>query len=83
MVIMLLMLEETSVMVLMELLKDTVPPGVINVVTGYGEEAGAALASSKRIAKVAFTGSTETGSSILHCAAENLIPATMELGGKV
>ena len=72
-----------SIMVLMDLLKDIVPPGVINVVTGYGEEAGAALASSKGIAKIAFTGSTDTGSSILHCAAENLIPTTLELGGKV
>lgn len=72
----------TSIMALIDLIKDVVPPGVINVVTGYGEEAGAALASSKRIAKVAFTGSTDTGSAILHAAANNLIPATVELGGK-
>lgn len=72
----------TSIMVLMELIKDVLPPGVINVVTGFGEEAGKALASSSRIAKVAFTGSTDTGSAILHEAANNLIPATMELGGK-
>lgn len=72
----------TSIMVVMDLIKDVVPPGVLNVVTGYGEEAGAALANSKRIAKVAFTGSTETGASILHAAAKNLIPASMELGGK-
>ncbi|KAL7532479.1 hypothetical protein ACHAXR_004650 [Thalassiosira sp. AJA248-18] len=61
----------TSIMVLMELIKEVVPPGVTNVVTGYGEEAG-----------IAFTSSTETGASILHNTADNLIPATLELGGK-
>ena len=55
---------------------------VINVVTGYGAEAGVALASSKGIAKVGFTGSTATGTAVLQAAADNLIPATMELGGK-
>lgn len=72
----------TSIMVLMDLIKDVLPPGVLNVVTGYGEDAGAALAGHKNIAKIAFTGSTVTGTSILHGAANNLIPATMELGGK-
>merc|ERR1740130_959874 len=72
----------TSIMVLMDLIKDAVPPGVINVVTGYGIEAGDALASSDGIAKLAFTGSTATGKSILKDAADSLIPATMELGGK-
>lgn len=72
----------TSIMVLMELIKDVLPPGVLNVVTGYGNEAGAALAQSKRIAKIAFTGSTDTGAAILHNAADNLIPASLELGGK-
>lgn len=72
----------TSIMVLMELIKDVVPPGVINVVTGYGAEAGKALAESTGIAKIAFTGSTATGTAILSAAAANLIPATMELGGK-
>lgn len=72
----------TSIMALMELLKDVIPAGVVNVVTGYGIEAGSALASSKGIAKVGFTGSTATGTNVLKAAADNLIPATMELGGK-
>eukprot|EP00811_Abedinium_folium_P001625 NODE_11490_length_1283_cov_9.074394.p1 GENE.NODE_11490_length_1283_cov_9.074394~~NODE_11490_length_1283_cov_9.074394.p1 ORF type:complete len:319 (-),score=100.10 NODE_11490_length_1283_cov_9.074394:327-1247(-) len=69
-------------MALMELIKDEVPPGVINVVTGFGDEAGVALATSKGIAKLAFTGSTATGGKILHSAADNMIPTTLELGGK-
>ena len=69
-------------MALMELLQDVVPPGVINVVTGYGAEAGSALAKSKGIAKLGFTGSTDTGKAILKEAAESLIPVTLELGGK-
>ncbi|PLC49134.1 aldehyde dehydrogenase [Pollutimonas subterranea] len=71
-----------SILVLMELVGDLFPAGVINVVNGYGKEAGQALATSKRIAKLAFTGSTPTGKHILHAAAENLIPSTVELGGK-
>ena len=71
-----------SIMVLMETIGDLLPEGVVNVVTGYGKEAGHALATSKRIAKVAFTGSTPVGKQILHAAADNLIPATVELGGK-
>jgi aldehyde dehydrogenase len=71
-----------SIMALMELVKDEIPPGVLNVVTGFGSEAGDALAKSKRIAKVAFTGSTATGTKILKSAADNMIPATLELGGK-
>jgi aldehyde dehydrogenase len=55
---------------------------VLNIVNGYGEEAGQALATSKRIAKIAFTGSTPVGSHIMKCAAENIIPSTVELGGK-
>src|SRR3546814_10652637 len=66
----------------MELIGDMFPPGVINIVNGYGTEAGQALATSKRIAKLAFTGSTPIGKHILHAAAENLIPSTVELGGK-
>jgi len=58
------------------------PPGVVNIVNGYGMEAGQALATSTRIAKIAFTGSTPVGSKILKCAAENIIPSTVELGGK-
>ena len=72
----------TSVIALMELIGDILPAGVLNIVTGFGAEAGAALATSKRIAKLSFTGSTETGRKVLHNAAENIIPVTMELGGK-
>jgi aldehyde dehydrogenase len=72
----------TSIMVLMELIGDILPPGVLNVVTGFGPEAGKPLASSKRVAKVSFTGETTTGRLIMQYASENLIPVTMELGGK-
>ncbi|NLY65630.1 MAG: aldehyde dehydrogenase [Alcaligenaceae bacterium] len=71
-----------SIMVLAELVGDIFPPGVINIVNGFGKEAGNALATNTRIAKIAFTGSTATGKHILHAAAENLIPSTVELGGK-
>lgn len=71
-----------SIMVLMELIADLLPPGVLNIVNGFGREAGMPLASSKRIAKIAFTGSTATGRVIAQAAATNLIPATLELGGK-
>jgi len=71
-----------SILKFMELIGDLLPPGVLNVVNGFGREAGEALATSKRIAKIAFTGSTPTGSHILKCAAENIIPSTVELGGK-
>lgn len=71
-----------SIMVLMEVIGDLLPPGTVNIVTGFGQEAGAALASSTRIAKVAFTGSTPVGKQILRNAADTLIPATVELGGK-
>jgi len=72
----------TSIMVLMELIADVVPPGVLNVVTGFGVEAGKPLASSNRVSKVSFTGETTTGRLIMQYASENLIPVTMELGGK-
>ncbi|MDO9553422.1 aldehyde dehydrogenase family protein [Rhodonellum sp.] len=72
----------TSIMVLMELIGHVLPPGVLNVVTGFGPEAGKPLASSPRIAKVSFTGETTTGRLIMQYASENLIPVTMELGGK-
>lgn len=72
----------TSIMVMMDLIKDVLPPGVLNVVTGYGEEAGVGLTSSKKIAKLAFTGATTTGKLIMKAAADSLIPVTMELGGK-
>ena len=71
-----------SILVMMEIIGDLLPAGVLNVVNGYGAEAGQALATSKRIAKIAFTGSTPVGSHILKCAAENIIPSTVELGGK-
>ncbi|MFV9682680.1 aldehyde dehydrogenase family protein [Pseudomonas sp. NY15367] len=71
-----------SITVLIELVGDLLPPGVLNIVQGFGREAGEALATSKRIAKIAFTGSTPVGSHILKCAAENIIPSTVELGGK-
>jgi aldehyde dehydrogenase len=71
-----------SIMVMAELINDLLPPGVLNIVNGYGREAGVALASSKRIAKIAFTGSTATGRAIAQAAAANLIPSTLELGGK-
>jgi aldehyde dehydrogenase len=71
-----------SIMVLAELIADLLPPGVLNIVNGYGREAGMPLANSKRIAKIAFTGSTATGRVIAQAAASNLIPATLELGGK-
>ena len=71
-----------SITVLLELVGDLLPAGVLNVVHGFGREAGEALATSKRIAKIAFTGSTPVGSHILKCAAENIIPSTVELGGK-
>jgi len=71
-----------GISVLVELIGDLLPPGVLNVVQGYGREAGEALATSKRIAKIAFTGSTPVGSHIMKCAAENIIPSTVELGGK-
>ena len=72
----------TSIMVLMELIQDILPPGVLNVVTGFGVEAGKPLATSSRVAKVAFTGETTTGRLIMQYASQNLIPVTMELGGK-
>ena len=71
-----------SIMVLMELLQDLIPAGVVNVVNGFGLEAGKPLASSPRVQKVSFTGETTTGRLIMQYAAENLIPVTMELGGK-
>ena len=71
-----------SIMVLVELIKDLLPPGVLNVVNGFGLEAGKPLASSTRIAKIAFTGETTTGRLIMQYASQNIIPCTLELGGK-
>ena len=72
----------TSIMCFLELIADILPAGVLNVVTGFGPEAGKPLATSPRIAKVSFTGETTTGRLIMQYASENLIPVTMELGGK-
>ena len=71
-----------SVMAFMELIADILPSGVVNVVNGFGVEAGKPLASSPRVAKVAFTGETTTGRLIMQYASQNLIPVTLELGGK-
>src|SRR5580765_5412162 len=71
-----------SIMVLMDIIGDLLPPGVLNVVNGFGVEAGKPLAQNKRIAKIAFTGETTTGRLIMQYASENLIPVTLELGGK-
>ncbi|WP_448191158.1 aldehyde dehydrogenase [Azospirillum sp. sgz301742] len=71
-----------GILVLMDLIADLLPPGVLNVVNGFGVEAGKPLATSKRISKVAFTGETSTGRLIMQYASENIIPVTLELGGK-
>ncbi|MGB0126306.1 MAG: aldehyde dehydrogenase family protein [Rhodocyclaceae bacterium] len=71
-----------SILILAGLIADLLPPGVLNIVNGFGREAGLPLATSRRIAKIAFTGSTTTGRVIAQAAANNLIPATLELGGK-
>ncbi|MDQ0300492.1 aldehyde dehydrogenase [Salibacterium salarium] len=71
-----------SIHVLLELIQDLLPPGVLNVVNGFGVEAGKPLASNSRIAKIAFTGETTTGRLIMQYASENIIPVTLELGGK-
>jgi aldehyde dehydrogenase len=71
-----------SILVLAELIADLLPPGVLNIVNGFGLEAGKPLASSNRIAKIAFTGETTTGRLIMQYASQNLIPVTLELGGK-
>lgn len=71
-----------SIMLVMELIQDLLPPGVLNVVQGFGVEAGKPLAQNSRISKVAFTGETTTGRLIMQYASENIIPVTLELGGK-
>ncbi|TCO83403.1 aldehyde dehydrogenase [Plasticicumulans lactativorans] len=71
-----------SILVLAELIQDILPAGTLNIVNGFGREVGAALATSKRIAKIAFTGSTATGRLVMQYATENIIPVTLELGGK-
>ena len=71
-----------SILVVIELIADLLPPGTLNVVNGFGLEAGKPLASSSRIAKIAFTGETTTGRLIMQYASQNIIPVTLELGGK-
>ena len=71
-----------TIMLFAELVADILPPGVLNVVQGFGVEAGKPLAQNRRVAKVAFTGETTTGRLIMQYASENLIPVTLELGGK-
>ncbi len=71
-----------SILVVVDLIADLLPPGVLNVVNGFGLEAGKPLASSNRIAKIAFTGETTTGRLIMQYASQTLIPVTLELGGK-
>jgi len=71
-----------SILVLMEIIGDLLPPGVLNIINGFGLEAGKPLASSSRISKIAFTGVTTTGRLIIQYASHNLIPVTLELGGK-
>ncbi|WP_042478547.1 aldehyde dehydrogenase [Bacillus ndiopicus] len=71
-----------SILVVMELIADLLPPGVVNIVNGFGLEAGKPLASSTRIGKIAFTGETTTGRLIMQYASQNIIPVTLELGGK-
>ena len=71
-----------SLLVVMEIIADLLPVGVLNIVNGFGVEAGAPLASSPRIAKIAFTGETTTGRLIMQYASQNIIPVTLELGGK-
>ena len=71
-----------SILVLAELIQDLLPPGVLNIVNGYGVEVGRPLATNPRIAKIAFTGSTAVGQQIMQYATENIIPVTLELGGK-
>src|SRR5471030_2592574 len=71
-----------SILCLMELIEDILPPGVLNIVNGFGLEAGKPLASSPRVNKVAFTGETTTGRLIMQYASQNIIPVTLELGGK-
>lgn len=72
----------TSILVLMELIGDLIPEGVVNIVNGFGSELGRALVTNPKVAKAAFTGSTATGRLVMQYATENIIPVTLELGGK-
>jgi len=72
----------TSILILMELIADLIPNGVVNVVNGFGAELGRALVTNPKVSKAAFTGSTATGRLVMQYATENIIPVTLELGGK-
>lgn len=72
----------TSIMVLMEIIGDLLPPGVVNIVNGFGAELGRSLVTNPKVSKAAFTGSTPTGRLVMQYATENIIPVTLELGGK-
>lgn len=72
----------TSILILMELIGDLLPPGVLNVVNGFGAELGRPLVTNPKVSKAAFTGSTATGRMVMQYATENIIPVTLELGGK-
>ena len=72
----------TSILVLMEIIGELIPPGVVNVVNGFGSELGRALVTNPKVSKAAFTGSTTTGRLVMQYATENIIPVTLELGGK-
>ncbi|TDS09732.1 aldehyde dehydrogenase family protein [Sphingobacterium paludis] len=72
----------TSIMVLMEIIGDLIPEGVVNIVNGFGSELGRTLVTNPKVAKAAFTGSTATGRMVMQYATENIIPVTLELGGK-
>src|SRR6202007_2697279 len=74
--------EPLGILVVLKWMRDTLPPGGSNVVNGFGIEAGKPLAQNKRIAKIAFTGETTTGRMIMQYASDNIIPVTLELGGK-
>ena len=71
-----------SILILMELIGDILPPGVVNIVNGFGAELGRTLVTNKKVSKAAFTGSTPTGRLVMQYATENIIPVTLELGGK-
>lgn len=71
-----------GVLKLAKICADVLPPGVVNILTGYGEECGSPLAKHKLVKKLTFTGSTQTGKIIMHEAAERIIPISLELGGK-
>src|SRR5690606_30073267 len=71
-----------AVLLIAEVCAEHLPAGVVNVITGYGPEAGAALAAHPKVGKLSFTGSTQVGKLVMHAAAERIVPVSLELGGK-